>query len=1848
MKKLLQIVTPWMLSFLLLLSWNSFAQHNVITDNGPDPVTEFFEDFDDLDTPDLPEGWSKIVEATTDFAGIGTSTVGTPFSEPNHLRFANSSDAEPTMIASTMEVTNFGSNWLNFWASLSSAVQEAKIIVGYMSDPDEEDTFVAIDTLLVAGNIYQQHFFEYDDLDDEDVYHIAFKYLPEVTFRTMYIDDMAWEEAPSDPVLSILPEDGDFGLVDVDGSKTQTYLLRNVGTGTLTINENDISILGDDADMFSIAGDPDYPFEIELGEGDTLEVMFSPTSEGPKSAQLEIVSNAGNSPFLLDLSGEGLGTISEFFEDFNGVETPDLPGGWSKINESSAGGVQTVTVTDPNSPPNHVRIQTGNDGDAIRMLVGPRVNNFETNWLRFYSKMSAASHINDLVVGYTTDRFDSDMFVPLDTVEVDGNEYEQYTVVLSDGLTDEDEYNIAFKFKPEINFRNLFIDDVLWEAAPTEAIVIVDPEEFDFGLQQIGTVSDEQEFTITNDGVIDVTIGPDDIEITGPNADVFILNNLDEETVIEFGESVTIGVNFAPEVLGDKQATIEVMDLEISITGEGADATITKFPHLEDFNDVETPDLPFGWKKIVDNPTLTGALVETVTSNSPYSPPNHVRIFSDDNEDADVMLISPPVVDIEDLRIRFWAKSNLSSNVPDLIIGTMSDPEDASTFNAFYTIEGEDNISNSYAYFVVSFDDTVGEDEHIVFKHGSTPSFNRSIFLDDIVFEEIPTGPVLAVDPESYDFGKHQIGTSTFPVDFIVSNEGIGTLTLTSEDFSITGEDSDRFILGEIVEDIELEEFETDTITLAFFPENTGDKQAILDIDGLEIPLSGEGIDATITDIPHFEDFDEVETPDLPLGWTSIVINPDYSDAIVRTITTQNPHSEPNHVQMLSNDYDDAHVMLISPPVEDLDETRLRFYAKCNLTSNVPDLIVGTMSDPSDVTTFNPITVIEGGDDLTNSYQQYSVPMMLAGDDAHIAFKHGSTPSFNRSIFIDDVLIEEMPDEPFMVVSPEEHDFGIIQIGTTSDVQEFTILNDAGGTLTLGPEDIEITGVDAEDFVLNNLTEEVNLSGGESVDISVAFAPETVGDKIATLEIDGEEFPLSGEGFDATISDFPWLEDFSGLSDGEIPLGWTRDHSNWGAVQSNNAGGSAPEIRFHWSPSFDGISYFTTPIIDTSDYEEMMLTFRHNINNYSSPGTYTLSVVAIVGEEEHLLHEWVDPDNVAAEEIVTLLTEDDHGIGSEEFYIAWVFDGNSYDINQWFIDDIQLEEAPDRYTVTFNVEDEDGNTINDAIITLNNQENEAGNYVFTDVFEGTYDYTVEAEHFETYSGTDLLVDEDITVDVEMTAATYTITFEVEDLDENEITNATITFGDVTNAPGDYVFEDVTAGIYDYTVEADHFETLTVENFEVSADAMVKAELTPTVYTVTFNVEDEGGAEITDAVITFDGVTNAAGDYVFDDITFGEYDYTVEADHFETYTGEDYLVDGDATIDVILEHSTYTVTFNIQDNLGNPIIDATITFDGETNEEGDYEFEEITYGTYDYMVEAPGFETYSAEGYEVTEDVVIFVELDEASYTVTFTVEDENGNEINNAVITFGDVTNPEGEYVFTDVSAGFYDYTVTAEGYQTLEEIDFEVTEDVIIPVILAELVQTFAVTFNVDMTDSEEFDPDVHEVFITGGFGDDMDWEVPGENPDLTMERVNDSMIYTITLDLEAGDYEYKYFSDAYGQGFEGGEWDGGDNRQITVAEDKVIDDIWGVHPDDVSVADATLVNLEMYPNPASSSVNIVSDENINELRVIDMLGQVVYSVSVDNNQYQLNVNQLRDGVYFVQILTDKGFVTERLQVSK
>jgi len=81
------------------------------------------------------------------------------------------------------------------------------------------------------------------------------------------------------------------------------------------------------------------------------------------------------------------------------------------------------------------------------------------------------------------------------------------------------------------------------------------------------------------------------------------------------------------------------------------------------------------------------------------------------------------------------------------------------------------------------------------------------------------------------------------------------------------------------------------------------------------------------------------------------------------------------------------------------------------------------------------------------------------------------------------------------------------------------------------------------------------------------------------------------------------------------------------------------------------------------------------------------------------------------------------------------------------------------------------------------------------------------------------------------------------------------------------------------------------------------------------------------------------------------------------------------------------------------------------------------------------------------------------------------------------------------------------------------------------------------------------------------------------------------------------------------------------------------------LDVNDTVVSENTIYPNPANEILNIHSDVAFNQIRILNMLGQVVaLANSAPKNDATINVMDLKTGTYFVEITSDKGKSVQKL----
>ena len=138
------------------------------------------------------------------------------------------------------------------------------------------------------------------------------------------------------------------------------------------------------------------------------------------------------------------------------------------------------------------------------------------------------------------------------------------------------------------------------------------------------------------------------------------------------------------------------------------------------------------------------------------------------------------------------------------------------------------------------------------------------------------------------------------------------------------------------------------------------------------------------------------------------------------------------------------------------------------------------------------------------------------------------------------------------------------------------------------------------------------------------------------------------------------------------PSGWQvmgAGTSNWGISATQYAGGEANELVLVWSPQFNGTSRMVMPAVDLTGVSSVVFSFKHALDNYS--GGHTLGVATSSDGGNTWNVGWQQTYSSSNVWTVTeSITTADMGNSNVNFCIFYT--GNSYNINNWYFDDIEV------------------------------------------------------------------------------------------------------------------------------------------------------------------------------------------------------------------------------------------------------------------------------------------------------------------------------------------------------------------------------------------------------------------------------------------------------------------------------------------------------------------------------------------------------------------------------------------------
>ena len=905
-------------------------------------------------------------------------------------------------------------------------------------------------------------------------------------------------------------------------------------------------------------------------------------------------------------------TITTFphTQNFDTTTPPNLPFGWMSIMETTATAayVDLTTFGTPNSLPNQLRLANSADANALLIAHTPYVNDLNTKRVKFFAKGGLDF---PLQVGFLTDPNDSSSFTLIETVNLTAN-HEQYIVPMGNATNN----YLAFRHGLGATYRTIYIDDVIIENLPEGADFNCTVTSIDFGqfmLNQSGiapvTVSNlgSSELTINQTLPAQITANFPNPVIIGPGQSQQIIYTLTPTSVGAFTGNIVMNTNAtnAPTYTISVTANILPPPPEGVVQIGSGDVLNQNLPW--------EPYYRYTYSQTIYYPNeINRPHGESISSVGYYYNGNSVisdliQIYMGYTDDL-AFSSNTSWVPVGDLTLVFDGEVT-TTNHTDQPNWLMIDLDTPFSYNANSNLVIAVREYQGGPYHGSSDDfycQAVPANRSLVAYRDAEPAYDLNnlpggtlkqyIPNTRLTFDPVLEGAHLSISPTSIEYGDLVMNDPTTPRFIRIRNVGSENVTVNS--IVLGGANAGDFELLNIPTlPAVLEPVDMINISVLHTPTAPGQRSATITItDNINrnvtvVVLSSNSIDYTIVESPYYQNFDTLTPPVMPPAWN--VINTTAS-GYIRTINTNEPFTTPNQVVMYNANDVTNNLIFSTSIVSNINLKRISFYAKKGAGTDMETLIVGTIEDPTDPETFEPLQTIE----LTTNHELHFISLTNADHD-RIAFKHPMLGTYDY-IYIDNITIENLPEGPVFYITPLTHNFGEVMI-YTSPAQLFTIQNTGTGVLSL--QTITIAGDDA--FSLIDLpTLPANLNPNQTTSFRVRYNPTSAGEHSATVTITDNltrtvhTVEVSGECFDPTQA-IPYFVDFEEPAN-LAALNWTGDMT---IMNNHGVDGSRGLTRNIWSGTQTGFAQ-TCPIGPLADISQVR--FQYRVVNWSGfPSTPT-------------------------------------------------------------------------------------------------------------------------------------------------------------------------------------------------------------------------------------------------------------------------------------------------------------------------------------------------------------------------------------------------------------------------------------------------------------------------------------------------------------------------------------------------------------------------------------------------------------------------------------------------------------------
>ena len=528
---------------------------------------------------------------------------------------------------------------------------------------------------------------------------------------------------------------------------------------------------------------------------------------------------------------------------------------------------------------------------------------------------------------------------------------------------------------------------------------------------------------------------------------------------------------------------------------------------------------------------------------------NYVGALTPDN-----WLISPAINLTSTANLTFWVKGQDASYSAENYSVYVATSNTVAAFTATTAVL-TGTTTDEWEQKTVDLSSYVGQTIYIAFRHHNTTDMYW-LDLDDVEIFAQPTGPTIAANPSTVNFGTALLGnTANATVNVSAYNLTSAITATTTAPFSVSANGTTYGTTASIAAT-------GGTLYLRYTPTVAGTDNGTVTLSSynatnVTISLTGNALDCSYITVPFTEGFES--TIDC---WTMVSMDPANDD---RFGVYADPNAYAGSYDFRFSSYStasDYNQYLITPELN-LNANENYFvkfyYMGYNSYENFKVMYSTTNSNISSFTELSDYT------NVATSWTE--VILQLPAGTKYVAIDYYG--NYQYYLYVDNFSI--LTSVPSMSLSTNALDFGTVSTGVTSASQTVVMstinVNEAFTLTTAAPFEVSLDGVTfaTTQTIPANATTMVNET------FYVRFAPTTVGTFNQNLTVTSTNFnetiTLTGEAIDCNNTTIPYTTNFD------------NEGSNlcWEIVDANNDGKT---FNFNTADGFAYYQYSSSNVAD--------------------------------------------------------------------------------------------------------------------------------------------------------------------------------------------------------------------------------------------------------------------------------------------------------------------------------------------------------------------------------------------------------------------------------------------------------------------------------------------------------------------------------------------------------------------------------------------------------------------------------------------------------------------------------------------